>query len=97
MKTKLIEVCNAKHIFVVTGYNDLADIKCGGTATLGYDFYISPDENIDNLIIKIKKWLKKYHRKYNNIGLEYDRIDFPIKSLITEKDIEECIKKEYPF
>ena len=91
MKTKTIKVCNAIHIDVLCAYNDYADIKCGGSPTLGYDFFISPDENPEEMIKFIKSCLKKYSRPFE--GASHDiRKDFKVENLWTKKKIEECIK-----
>ena len=60
MKTKTITVCDAIHINVLCAYNDYADIKCGGSPTLGYDFFVSPDEDKLAMTKFIKKCLKEY-------------------------------------
>jgi len=92
METKTIEVCDAIHISVSCEYNDSADIKCGGPAVLGYDFIISPDENIKDVEEKIKGWIYKYKRGFIGIS-HYTHKDFPTKKLWTLEKIEECIKK----
>ena len=47
METKQITVCDAIFIYVSCERNDWTDIKCGGPAILGYEFYVSPDEDIE--------------------------------------------------
>ena len=92
MKTKTITVCDAIHINVLCAYNDYADIKCGGSPTLGYDFFVSPDEDKPAMTKFIKKCLKEYQRPF--IGLDYDiKKDFKIDNLWTKEEIEECIKQ----
>ena len=92
MKTKTIEVCNALHIDVKCALNDDHDIRCGGAPVLGYDFFINPDENIEEMKTFIIDCVNKYNRPF--IGIETDiRKDFPIKSLWNKEKIENCIKK----
>ena len=92
MKTKTIDVCDALHINVTCAMNDYHDIKCGGATTLGYDFYVNPDENLEEICAFIKKCVKKYKRPFMNINTNIHS-DFPVKSLWNKKQIENCIKK----
>jgi hypothetical protein len=92
MKTKTIKVCDAIHVDVSCEENDSTDIKCGGPAMLGYDFFVSPDENCNELCTFIKKCLKTYGRPLINIIINAHE-DFPIKKLWTRKMIEKCIKE----
>ena len=91
MKTKTIEVCDAIHINVNCKENDWDDIKIGGPATLGYEFYVSPDEDIEALKKTIKGWIKKYKRPFLGINHRV-RKDFPIEYLWTHEKMEECIR-----
>lgn len=92
MKTKTIKVCDAIHIDISCEQNDLADIKCGGSPILGYDFYISPDEDKKDIENFIKQCIKKYNRPF--IGISFNiKKDFPITNLWTKEKIEECIKQ----
>lgn len=92
MKTKTIKVCDAIHVDVSCGRNDPVDVRCGGPTILGYDFFISPDENVDDFGNFIKKCLRKYHRPLLGVQIE-TRKDFPVDKLWTKKMIEDCIKK----
>lgn len=92
MKTKTIEVCDALHVDVSCEENDSVDIKAGGPEMLGYDFFVNPDEKIEDLYVFIKKCLKKYHRPI--IGVHIDtRKDFLVDNLWTREMIEKCIKE----
>jgi hypothetical protein len=92
MKTKTIEVCDAVYVDVSCERNDPTDIKCGGPAMLGYEFYVSPDENIFELIDFISEVIKKYHRPFIGICTG-EKKDFPVNNLWTREEIENCIKK----
>jgi hypothetical protein len=92
MKTKTIEVCDALHVDVSCAMNDYADIKCGGSPVLGYNFFVSPDENRDQLYIFIKKCLKTYGRPFIGISIDV-RKDFPVDKLWTREMMAKCIKE----
>jgi len=92
MKKKTIEVCNAIIIDVSCQLNDSTDIKCGGPPVLGYDFGVSPDEDIKKLKKKVEKWCKKYHRGFMSIRTNKYK-DFPVEHLWTPEKIENCIKE----
>ena len=92
MKTKNIEVCDAVMINITCDYNDPVDIKCGGLATLGYEFYVSPDEDIINLESKIKGLIEKCERSFMGISHRIHK-DFDVKNLWTLQEIEKCIKE----
>jgi hypothetical protein len=90
MKTRKIEVCDGIFVDVVCEFNDSTDIECGGPATLGYEFFISPDDK-DDIKSNIMKFLKKYNRPF--IGMSFIIYkDFPVKNLWSLEKIEECIK-----
>lgn len=91
MKSKSIKVCKAIHVDITCKENDSADIKCGGPATLGYDFYLSSDKDEKEIKKFLKSCLKKYNRPYINIIFHKEK-NFPIKKLWTKKKIEKCIK-----
>ena len=92
MKTKTIEVCNAISVDVTCEMNDMADIKCGGPATIGYNFYVSPDENKKDLEEFLRKCIREYHRPL--MGITFDKHkDFPVKHLWTREKMEKCIKE----
>jgi hypothetical protein len=80
------------HIDVSCAINDDADVKCGGAPILGYDFYINPDEDINEMCNFIKKCIKKYKRPFLKIETDI-REEFPVKNLWGKEQIEECIKK----
>ena len=79
MKTKTIKVCDAIHVDISCEENDNTDIRCGGPGTLGFDFYVSPDED--------KKELKKFlidrfptlHETWHSIML---RLSFHLVQLL---------------
>jgi len=92
METKTIEVCDAIFVDATCERNDSADIKCGGPATLGYEFYVSPDENIFDLIDFINDCIRKYRRPFIGISTR-EKKDFPVGNLWTREQIEKCIKE----
>jgi len=91
METKQITVCDAIFIDVSCEHNDSTDIKCGGPYILGYEFYVSPDENIEEVETKIKGFIKKYNRPFIGIN-HYVKKNFNVERLWTIDIIEECIK-----
>jgi len=91
MKTKTIEVCDAIHIDVSCELNDPVDVKCGGLPVLGYDFYISPDENIEEWKKFVMDCIKKYRRPFMGISTDI-RKDLPVDCLWTKEMIDNCIK-----
>ena len=92
MKTKTIEVCDAILIDIACIENDSTDIRCGGPATLGYEFYISPNENVDEIKTFLRDCIKKYNRPFRGLTTSV-RKDFPVKYLWTKEKMEECIKE----
>jgi hypothetical protein len=92
MKTKKIEVCDAIFIDITCIRNDSVDIRCGGPATLGYEFYVSPDENIDELKKFLEGCIKKYHRPFMGITVKSHE-NFPVEHLWTREKMEKCIKE----
>ena len=90
MKTKTMKVCDAIFIDVACEYNDSTDIKCGGPAVLGYEFYASPDEDIDSLKKFIIECLKINNRKFMGISIS-TKENFPVKYLWSRENINECI------
>lgn len=91
MKTKMIEVCDGYHIDISCEYNDSVDVKAGGPAMLGYDFYVSSDENIEELKTFLENCIKKYNRPFISI-LHRKAKDVAIKNIWTREEMEECIK-----
>lgn len=91
METKQITVCDAIHIDVACEKNDWEDIKYGGSPILGYDFYISPDEDIEFIKNEIVKYIKKYNRPFISIKHSI-RKNYIVEKLWTLEKIEECIK-----
>lgn len=91
MKTKTIEVCNAVLYDISCERNDSVDIRCGGPATLGYEFYVSPDEDKEEMKKFLEACIKKYRRPFIRIST-YKRKNFPVKNLWTMEKMEECIK-----
>ena len=92
MKKKTIEVCEAVVISVSCKQNDSVDIRCGGPAILGYDFGVSPDEDINKWKKKVKGFIDKYNRPFMGISHSTQK-DFPVEHLWTLERIEECIKE----
>jgi hypothetical protein len=91
MKTRSIIVCDALQIDIGCELNDSVDIRCGGPAVLGYDFYVSSDEDEKNLETFLKNCLRKYKRNFMSISFSIKE-NFPVKDLWTREKMEECIK-----
>lgn len=91
METKKIEVCEAFAIDVSCERNDPVDIRCGGPAILGYDFFVSTDENIEEIEKFLEECVKNYKRGF--MGISHRKVeDFPVKRLWTKERMEACIK-----
>jgi len=91
METKTITVCKAIHIGVDCAENDQQDIKCGGPQYLGYDFYISMEDNMSYIESQIKNSLKENSKPL--VSISHDVIeDFNVNDLWTLAKIEDCIK-----
>jgi hypothetical protein len=91
METKKIEVTDAIHIEVNCIQNDWDDIKIGGPSVLGYDFYVSSDEE-KTIDFFIEKCIKKYDRPLIDIHHNVEK-DFSVEKLWTNDMIDECIKE----
>ena len=83
------------HISVITAMNDSVDIRCGGPATLGYDFYVEAAK-VKSLEEHVKKCLRKYGRSWLNISSSKISFLLPKNKVWTEKKIENCIKTINP-
>lgn len=84
-----------KHIIVDCEQNDKVDMRCGGPATLGYDFFVN-DEDLSSMVDYILKQLKKNHQPC--IGIHWVDISKGTeeKYKLWDKDsIRECIKVGY--
>ena len=91
---KTVNLVLAYHIDIFCKMNDWSDIKCGGSPTLGYDFYVNGKKNISENEIKsmIEKLLNKYKRYYQTVSIRKIK-DYREDQLWSEDDIEKCIKK----
>lgn len=92
MEKKMIEVCDARVISVSCKENDSVDIYCGGPPMLGYDFSVSPDEDINEWMKKVKGFVNKYNRPFIGISQSKQK-DFPVEHLWSLERIEKCIKE----
>lgn len=93
---KTVKAVRATHICVTCGENDSVDIRCGGPATLGYDFYVDPKE-AKKLVKHVKAMLEKYERPCENIDV-YPRSDLmKPKEIWTANRITRCIKNINPI
>jgi hypothetical protein len=91
MEKKVVNIVDAYHIDVFVEMNDYDDIKCGGSPTLGYDFYIDINHSKKDLEKIIALMMKKHNRYYQRISI--DKVsDFREDKLWTLDKIEECIK-----
>jgi len=84
METEKLEVCTATFIDVYRGIN------------LDYEFFVSPDENIDDIKNFIIECLNKYNQTYIDIRV-YPKRYFPVKNLWNRVMIEEFIKNNYTY
>ena len=91
MKIKTIKVCDAIMYDISCMMNDLTDINCGGPPTLGYEFYVTPDEKKKEIIKFLEKCIKKYNRPFIGISTRTEK-DFSVENLWTRKMMEDCIK-----
>jgi hypothetical protein len=91
METKTIEVCTAICYAISCEHNDSVDIRAGGPPVLGYDFYVSPDEDEEEMKRFLEGCIKKYRRPFMGIST-YKRKNFPVRNLWTKKMMEECIR-----
>jgi len=94
---KTVNLVAAYHFDVFCCMNDYADIKCGGPATLGYDFYVNGEntKNKEKYKKLIESLLKKYNRFYERINI--DRIkEYREDKLWSEESIEKEIKRINP-
>jgi len=60
MRTRTITECLVRHIDINTEKNDIVDLKCGGPAYLGFDFYVDADIPP----AKVKAFIEKEFQKY---------------------------------
>jgi hypothetical protein len=71
--------------------NDWDDIKCGGSAILGYTFYVDIDRDkmdIDRFLRKIMKDLKR--KKFMGIRITPGH---EVEELWTDDKMQDCIKE----
>ena len=94
MKTQTIEVCDAIFIDVSSELNDSADVRCGGPAVTGYEFYVSPDENEDELRKFITATMKKLNRPFMGVSFSIKK-NYPVEHLWTMERMEKCIVENY--
>lgn len=96
MKTKTIEVCDAICFDVSCKENDWVDIKCGGSPILGYEFCVSPDEDIKEITKFIKTLIKKYNRPFMGISTRIIK-NYPVDNLFNKEHIEQCIGNNFIY
>jgi len=94
---KTVTLVSAFHFDVFCKMNDWSDIKCGGSPTLGYDFYVDGEKpkNKEKFEKIIEDLLKKYNRHYQSISVDKVK-EFREDKLWSEEDIEKCIKSTDP-
>ncbi len=85
---KKVDAYELTHVEVNCKRNDIVDIKCGGPAVLGFDFYIDP-----NTFDEVKEYIEKV-LKENDIPLMSIRNDgTAISGSIWNKEmIKTCIQ-----
>lgn len=94
MKTKLIKVCDAIAIDISCGYNDRVDVMAGGAPVTGYEFYVSPDEDEEELTKFVKAMIKKYNRPFMGVTFSIKK-NYPVEHLWTKEKMEQCIKDNW--
>jgi len=94
MKTKKIEVCDEIFIDISCAYNDRVDVMAGGPAVTGYEFYVSPDENEEDLRKFVVAMVKKYNRPYMGVSFSIKK-NYPVEHLWTKERMEQCIKDNW--
>jgi len=88
---KRVAAYEALKISVNCEENDQVDMKCGGPATLGFDFFIDPDKK--KLMIEfIGRCLRDNGRPCISI---HDSGKSVVEKVWTKDMIERCIKKGY--
>lgn len=93
METRTITVCQAVYIGVNCEANDPIDVKCGGPEYLGYDFYISIEENLSIVERNIKQYLIDNKKPF--VSIVHNLIeDFNVEDLWSLEKIEKCIHEE---
>ncbi len=70
---KKVSAYKAVHLSVDCKHNDRVDIKCGGPAFLGFDFYVDPADVV-KLTAHIKKELKANGTPLISICKEGERL-----------------------
>jgi len=92
METKTIKVCDAIFIDISCEYNDSVDVRAGGSAVLGYEFYVSPDEKEGDLRKFVDETMNHFNRKYMGVTFSIKK-DFPVKHLWTRERMAKCIEE----
>lgn len=89
VKRTLVKV---KKITVNCERNDPVDMKCGGPAVLGFDFYVDADEDMVDFI---KSKLRENGLPVMSISVSKKEDEIVEKNLWTKEKISECIRKGY--
>jgi hypothetical protein len=89
-----VEMRKVIHISIDCERNDPVDIRCGGPAYLGFDFYVAEGEGARPYLTHIRKCLKRYGRPM--IGTQCRHITREADAKVwTREDIEASIQKGY--
>lgn len=94
MKTKSIKVCDAIFIDISCEYNDSVDVRAGGPAVTGYEFYVSPDEKEEDLRKFVTATMKKLNRPFMGVSFSIKK-NYPVEHLWTKERMEQCIKDNW--
>ena len=89
---KKVDAYEVIHISVDCECNDLTDMKCGGPATLGYDFYVDADCDTKDMKLFIKNELKKNRQPLMSISIGEKTVQ---TSFWTKEMISDCISNGY--
>ena len=91
---KKVEAIRTDHIIVNCERNDSTDVKCGSAPTLGYDFYVDPDET-KALEKVIKKTVSDCGQPLMSISINEGAMLLEEDEVWNEKDIIACIENGY--
>lgn len=93
MKKELIK---CSKIIVDCVHNDPVDIKAGGPAYLGFDFFVK-SEDVQEMVNFITLTLQEYKVPLVNIGIDPIPLCLTPDEVWTKERITECIKKETSY
>jgi hypothetical protein len=96
MRTVLKKLIKVKRITVDCVQNDSVDIRCGGPAMLGFDFFIDADENPEDYVEHIKKKLKEHNVPCLYVDVSRGETEVLQSSVWSKRRISQCINRNAP-